>query len=97
MVELLMGRQAAARVFSQNTSPRNEMSEPNSGRNNLIRSRRSMASTDMEMFTARSHSPGYQGDLQTVAVRMAEAEEDDDENVFDESSPLNNDPSTSSC
>ncbi|EGT43060.1 hypothetical protein CAEBREN_25833 [Caenorhabditis brenneri] len=97
MVELLMGRQAAARVFSQNTSPRNEVSEPNSGRNDLTRSRRSMASTDMEMFTARSHSPGYQGDLRTVAVRMAEEEEDDDENVFDESSPLNNGPSTSSC
>uniref|UniRef100_A0A1I7TIZ5 KCNQ_channel domain-containing protein n=1 Tax=Caenorhabditis tropicalis TaxID=1561998 RepID=A0A1I7TIZ5_9PELO len=95
MVELLMGRQSGSRVFSQNTSPRNEMSEPNSGRLDLTRSRRSVASTDMEMYTARSHSPGVQGDQRPIIAHMAE--EEDDENVFDEATPLNNGPSTSSC
>lgn len=53
MVEMLMGRQASQRVFSQNTSPRGEFSEPTSARQDLTRSRRSMVSTDMEMYTAR--------------------------------------------
>ncbi|PIC18812.1 hypothetical protein B9Z55_024571 [Caenorhabditis nigoni] len=89
MVELLMSRQPGSRVFSQSTSPRGEIvSEPNTGRIDLTRSRRSVASTDNEMYTARSHSPGG------PAIRMAEEEDDE---AFDESSPLNNGPSTSSC
>ncbi|EFO82364.1 CRE-KQT-1 protein [Caenorhabditis remanei] len=94
MVELLMGRPTAHRIFSQNTSPRGEISsEPNSARHDITRSRRSVASTDNEMYTARSHSPSAQG---PIIARMAE-EEDDDENVFDENHPLNNGPSTSGC
>ncbi|ULT82833.1 hypothetical protein L5515_018081 [Caenorhabditis briggsae] len=89
MVELLMSRQPGSRVFSQSTSPRGEIvSEPNTGRIDLTRSRRSVASTDNEMYTARSHSPGG------PAIRMAEEEDD---GAFDETSPLNNGPSTSSC
>ena len=54
MVELLMGRPTAHRIFSQNTSPRGEISsEPNSARHDITRSRRSVASTDNEMYTAR--------------------------------------------
>lgn len=92
MVEMLMTSQTGTRVFSQTTSPRGGMSEPTSARVDITRSRRSVASTDNEMYTARSHSPGALG---PAIVRMAE--EEDDENVFDESSPLNNGPSTSSC
>ncbi|CCD65625.1 Potassium voltage-gated channel subfamily KQT member 5 [Caenorhabditis elegans] len=97
MVEMLMGRQASQRVFSQNTSPRGEFSEPTSARQDLTRSRRSMVSTDMEMYTARSHSPGYHGDARPIIAQIDADDDDEDENVFDDSTPLNNGPGTSSC
>ncbi|CAI2357284.1 unnamed protein product [Caenorhabditis sp. 36 PRJEB53466] len=94
MVEMLMGRQAGQRVFTQQTSPRDELSEPSSARRDMAR--RSVTSTDMEMYTARSHSPGYLGDARPAVPHTAEEENDDDVMVDDETSPLNNGPSTSS-
>uniref|UniRef100_A0A8R1DLB1 KCNQ_channel domain-containing protein n=1 Tax=Caenorhabditis japonica TaxID=281687 RepID=A0A8R1DLB1_CAEJA len=94
MVEFLMGSQANQHIYSKQSYPRNEFSAPSTSRRDQERARQSVTSTDMEMFTARSHTPGYLGDVRSSILHTAEPE--DDVLVDDETSLLNG-PSTSNC